>query len=75
MNYGLVFILYIMSLGQILNQHTSNAKVILRSIEKSAKKLINAKHAVIFNQQCIKLNLLPNFTNIYIRVSHKKHFF
>lgn len=72
MKYGLVFILLSMSFGEILSQHTNEAKIIIRSIEKSSKKLINAKHAVAFNEQCT-YKTKSQFLSLLIFVSTKEY--
>ena len=60
--------LLIMTFGELLNEHSEQGKKIVRQIESTERKIINAKLAVVFNQECIKNNLLPKFTNIYIYI-------
>ena len=40
----------------------------IRTYEKLNKKLINAEHAVLFNETCINENLLPKYSDIYIYI-------
>ena len=43
---------------------TQEHKLKLREIERLAKKVINAKNALAFNQTCLNNNLLPKYTKI-----------
>ena len=58
----------IATFGQLLFELTFEQRNCVRSYENEAKKLINAKHAVVFNEVCIKENLLPKYSNIYIYI-------
>ena len=56
----------------IIQEHENEAKKLIRKLESTNKKLINANSAAVFNRECLNNNLLPTFTNIYIyRVSLK----
>ena len=55
-----------MTFGELLNEYDEPGKKIVRQIESTEKKIINAQLAVVFNKQCIKNNLLPKFTNIHL---------
>ena len=48
----------------ILNEHEEESKTIIRRLEKLRKKEINARFAIVFNQQCLDNNLLPAYTNV-----------
>ena len=52
------------NIGTILNSFSYTDKKLIRRIESLEKKSINHFYAVIFNEKCIKENLLPSFTNI-----------
>ena len=52
------------NIGTILNCYSNDNKKVVRRIESLEKKRINHLYAVLFNEQCIKENLLPNFTNV-----------
>ena len=52
------------NIGTILSNFSSEGKRLIRSLESVAKKHINTRYAVIFNNFCIQENLLPKFTNI-----------
>ena len=47
-----------------LNSLSQDQKKVIRQLESTKKKIVNAHYAVIFNQTCINENLLPHFTNI-----------
>ena len=49
------FLLTIMNFGDLLHQHTYDAKKSVRTIESLSKKLINAKLAVTFNERCLNI--------------------
>ena len=51
-------------LGQLLTQLNAESTNLVRSIEKTQKKLINARNSVIFNETCIKNGLFPKYTNL-----------
>lgn len=65
-----------MNIGNILFEHETENRKIIRSIESLNKKLTNAKAALTFNEQCELNNLLPAFTNIHLNdgAVKKKHF-
>ena len=60
--------LIIASFGQLLFSLTSDQRSTIRRLENESKKLNNAKHAVVFNELCIRENLLPKYCNIYIYI-------
>ena len=55
--------------GFILHEFDPVSRRVVRSFESSYKKLINCLYAVRFNEACIRENLLPRYTNIYIYAS------
>lgn len=55
-----------MNFGNLLHALPRQQKKIIRNCEKTKKKLNNAKCALVFNKCCIKENLLPTNTNIYL---------
>ena len=61
-------LLLTMTFGELLNEYDEPGKKIVRQIESTENKIINAKLAVVFNKECLKNNLLPKFTNIYIYI-------
>ena len=62
-NY-LLQVLIIMNFGSMLSKHTPDGKRTVRDIESVSRKIINAEAAVTFNNECIKNNLLPKYTDI-----------
>ena len=64
----LLVCLTIMSLGNILFEHTEENKKEIRLFEALNRKLINGKAALTFNEQCHVNNLLPSYTYIYIYI-------
>ena len=66
-NFMEILILYtVMSLGNILFEHSVSNRKEIRVIESINRKLINGKAALSFNEHCHNNNLLPSYTNIYI---------
>ena len=50
--------------GTIVSEYPREYKKIVRELESTTKKVINARYAVLFNETCIVNNLLPHYTNI-----------
>ena len=46
--------------------HGNEAKKLIRKLESTNKKLINANSAAVFNRECLNNNLLPTFTNVRV---------
>ena len=51
-------------IGELIFRLPLQERRIVRNLERSEKKLTNAKHAVQFNKTCISERLLPTFSNI-----------
>ena len=45
-----------------------DTKSLIRSIEKTTRKIINTQLSLVFNKTCIQENLLPAYINIYIYI-------
>ena len=60
-----------MTFGELLQEYDEPGKKIARHFESTQKKITNAQLAVVFNKECIKNNLLPNF--IYIHTYTHTH--
>ena len=54
------------NLRDVLSRLSAEERKVVRLLETTKKKILNAQFAVIFNQTCITENLLSHFTNIYI---------
>ena len=54
--------------GHIIQELHHEAKSIIRQVERTSKKIVNAETAVKFNQICLKEELLPKYTHIYIYI-------
>ena len=52
------------NIGTISNSFSETDRKLVRRIESLDKKRTNHFYAVIFNEKCLKENLLPSFTNI-----------
>ena len=63
----------IASFGQLLFSLTPDQRRVVRRYENEAKKLNNAKHAVVFNELCVKENLLPKYSNINLHDRAVQH--
>ena len=48
----------------VLTNLCQDQKRVIRKLETTKKKIVNAHYAVVFNQTCITENLLPYFTNV-----------
>ena len=55
-----------MKIGQLIFHLPVEKKQKIRRIEKINKKIASVKSSQVFNRTCIKENLLPKYTNIYI---------
>ena len=55
-----------MDLGSLVFDLPSEYKKSIRKLEKTTKKVVETESALVFNQTCLKENLLPTYTNIYI---------
>ena len=66
MSLSLVLIVccIIMNIGNALHELSPEGRKVVRKIENTSRKIINAKASVVFNELCINNNLLPKFTNI-----------
>ena len=60
------------SFGCLINNLSPEIKSKVRNLEKINRKIINCSYAVKFNETCIKEDLLPNYTDIYIQGVPKK---
>ena len=54
MNLILSYFLFLLTVtfGELLNGHNKQGKRIIRRIESTEKKIINANLTVVFNQEC-----------------------
>ena len=50
--------------GALLNNITKEERALFRQLEQTKKKIVKCRYALAFNTQCIKENVLPNYTNI-----------
>ena len=57
-------VVVIMSFASVLAQHTTTGKTLIRSIERTSRKITNTEAAVLFNNKCIENNLLPKYTDV-----------
>ena len=53
-------------IGDLISEVNENAKHIIRSLEKTQKKLVNVNNSVIFNKTCLEQGLLPKYS--YVRL-------
>ena len=63
-----LIIIIIASFGELLFTLSHDHRSIVRRLENETKKLNNTKHAVVFNDICIRENLLPKYSHIYIYI-------
>ena len=52
--------------GEVLYNLPFDLKSKFRKLENNSKKLITSKWSIVFNETCLKENLLPIYSNIYI---------
>ena len=55
-----------MKIGQLIFHLPAEKKQKIRRIAKINKKIASGKSSLVFTRTCIKENLLPEYTNIYI---------
>jgi hypothetical protein len=53
-----------MSIGTLIFDLPIQTKNIVRSIEKTNKKIVNKTNSLVFNETCLKEKILPTYTNI-----------
>ena len=63
----------IATFGQLLFSLTPDQRSVVRRYENEAKKLNNAKHAVVYNELCVQENLLPKYSNIKLHDRAVQH--
>ena len=56
------------NLGALLSLLSPSQKKSVRSLEKARKKLVNAHYSRVFNEVCLRDNLYPKYSNIYIYI-------
>ena len=49
-------------IGSILHKLPEEQRKVIRKKEKLQKKVIKNKYAIVFNQTCLKENILPAYT-------------
>ena len=57
-----------MDFGSLIFNLQPEERSSIRTVEKISKKLITAEFAVIFNNVCLKENMVPKCTDIYISI-------
>ena len=55
-----------MTFSELILTLPPDTKSLIRSIEKTNRKIINIQLSLVFNKICIQENLLPAYSNIYI---------
>ena len=75
LTYLIISALYITiaNFGQLLFTLTHTQRGIVRRLENETKKLHNVHNAVVFNEVCIKENLLPKYSNICLHDRAVQH--
>ena len=58
----------VVSLGSLIHSLPSEIKKEVRDLEKVSFRRCKSDCSVIFNTVCVKENLLPNYSNIYIYI-------
>jgi PHD/YefM family antitoxin component YafN of YafNO toxin-antitoxin module len=59
--------------GDTLHTLPPNIRVIVRKMERSIIKVLNAEAAVSFNTICLKENIFPNYTKINVHDKSARH--
>ena len=57
-----------MNIGNIIFTLPAWQKTLVRKTEKENKKIANTESSLVYNTTCLKENLLPTYTNIYIYI-------
>ena len=56
------------SLGSLLFNLPAERRKCVRELEKISTKIIREKCSLLFNSTCLKEDILPKYTNIYIYI-------
>ena len=57
-----------MNIGNLIFTLPARYKTLVRKTEKENKKIANTESSLVYNTTCLKENLLPTYTNIYIYI-------
>ena len=57
-----------MNIGNLIFTLPAWQKTLVRKTEKENKKIANTESSLVYNTTCLKENLLPTYTNIYIYI-------
>ena len=60
------FTMSVVTLGTLLFNLPVERRKSVRDLEKISTKIIKTKCSLLFNSTCLKNDILPNYTNIYI---------
>ena len=69
----LIITIIIATIGELLFSLTPDQRTVVRRYESETKKLNNVRNAVVFNELCIKENLLPKYSNINLHDRAVQH--
>ena len=64
-----------MNIGNLIFTLPAWQKTLVRKTEKENKKIANTESSLVYNTTCLKENLLPTYTNIYICILWQQIFF
>ena len=63
------------SLGNLIFNLSSSVKILVRKVDKINEKVISVSEGILCNKFCIKEELLPKYTNIYIYINQYEYMF
>ena len=61
-----------MNIGNLIFTLPAWQKTLVRKTEKENKKIANTESSLVYNTTCLKENLLPTYTNIYIYIGIRR---
>ena len=62
------FTMSVVSLGSLLYNLPVEQRKSVRELEKVSTKVIKSKCSLLFNSTCLKEDILPSYSNIYIYI-------
>ena len=68
-----IITIIIATIGELLFSLTPDQRTVVRRYESETKKLNNVRNAVVFNELCIKENLLLKYSNINLHDRAVQH--
>ena len=62
----MLFLMSVVTLGSLIHQLPEERRREVRDFEKVSRKIAKTRCSLLFNSTCLKENILPNYSDIYI---------